>query len=193
MCSLIIRNEKNPIKLEFIHIWETLRKNYLQSPFAAAAQLLWWTPVPWSWQALAPPGIKTTSLPVELMQPPQYNQPNNVQQYIEMHMHKGTQQDSTFSLAADPTAFLTWLTENAFHMFNKKEISLKFRRCRGNEQTEFNSPGDFNFYFLLCSFPPLTNCQLQGDIRKLGECNWYFVAVAYSYERFSQKTIISWQ
>lgn len=162
----------------FTQVWEIPRKNYLPSPFAAAAQLLQWTPIPSSWQALVPPGIKTTSLPLVLMQPPQYNQPNSAQQ-----QQKCTRTWHTTSFYLQPcflpTAVLTWSKDNTFHTVNKKEISLKFRRCRGNEQIEFNFSGDFHSYFLLCSFTPFTNCQLWRDTRKLRECNWYFLAVVY--------------
>lgn len=146
--------KKTTVKLMFTHVWETPRKNYLPSPFAVAAQLLQWTPIPPSWQALVPPGIKTTSLPLVLMQPPQYNQSNSAQQQQKC-TRTGYTTSFYFQPCFLPTAVLTWLKDNTFHMVNKKEISLKFRRCRGNELTEFNSSGDFHSYFLLCSFPPL--------------------------------------
>lgn len=67
-------------------------------------------------------------------------------------MNNGTQQASTFSLTSSYLLSLPVLTEKTFHMLNKKEVSLKFRRCRGNEQTQFNYSRDFNFYFPLQLF-----------------------------------------
>lgn len=76
----------------FTHAWELPRENYLPSAFAAAVQLLQSTPIPLNWQALVAPWRKSTSLPLVLKQPLQYNQPPDPAQQctaaIEMHAYK---------------------------------------------------------------------------------------------------------
>lgn len=183
--------KKTTVKLTFTHVWETPRKNYLPSPFAVAAQLLQWTPIPPSWQALVPPGIKTTSLPLVLMQPPQYNQPNSAQQQQKC-TRTGYTTSFYFQPCFLPTAVLTWFKGNTFHITKKKSL-WNLGDAGVMNWLNLILLGIFILISFSAAFPPFTNCQLWRDTRKLRKCNWYFLAAAYSCERFSQISWVPWQ
>lgn len=151
---------QNPVKLAFTHVWEIPRKNYLPSPFAVAAPLLQWTPIPSGWQALVPPGVKTTGLPLVLMQPPQYNQPNSAQRQQKC-TRTGTQQASTSTLVSFLLLSLPDLQITLFTRLTKKK-SLKFR-SRVNEQTELIVLGIFIFISFSAALPLHKLPTLEGN------------------------------
>lgn len=180
---------KKPYKVS-VHPWEIPRKNYLQSPSCSPVTAVNSNSL--RLVSLSSPRNQNHKLATGANATPTIQPIQQCTAVTAMHTHRAHNKLLHFQPCFLPTAVLTWLTDNTFHMLNKKEISLKFR-CRGNEQIECNSSRDFHFYFLLCSFPSFTNWQLWRDTRKLRKCNWYFVAVAYSCERFSQISWVPWR